>query len=393
MCDEWGSSKGGLSTFNRLLAKQLARNPNIKVQCHLLEACESDKKDAAEKLVNIIIAEPVPGTSNSDKKLYLLAQELHDPEIVISHGRQFGPVAHVIHKQRPNCKWVHFLHVNCEEIGKYKDNPRAISDNNQKDENEVDLCKEADLVVAVGPLLEQKYKIDLSAAGKEVLGFIPGLSEEFLDLTQSNEERKQFRVYIFGRASSEDFHLKGYDVAANAVALLDKTYQLFSVGAGDADQVRQRFLDETNIRDDQLTVHEFCKDRSKLREMMCKADVVVMPSRAEAFGLIGLEAISAGVPVLVSGKSGLGMVLENLESGHTCVVESDDPNEWAVKIETCGGKVRSQRNEEARVIREQYREAHCWDRECKILYSWFSSLVGRDSATNGTAAAPLIATS
>jgi glycosyltransferase involved in cell wall biosynthesis len=39
------------------------------------------------------------------------------------------------------------------------------------------------------------------------------------------------------------------------------------------------------------------------------ADGVLMPSRHEGFGLVGLEAISAGVPVLVSEQSGLGALL------------------------------------------------------------------------------------
>jgi glycosyltransferase involved in cell wall biosynthesis len=34
-----------------------------------------------------------------------------------------------------------------------------------------------------------------------------------------------------------------------------------------------------------------------------------MPSRHEGFGLVALEAISAGVPVLVSKESGLGRML------------------------------------------------------------------------------------
>lgn len=37
-----------------------------------------------------------------------------------------------------------------------------------------------------------------------------------------------------------------------------------------------------------------------------------MPSRAEGFGLVPFEAISAGVPVLVSQESGVAMLLRTL---------------------------------------------------------------------------------
>ncbi|MBA3548505.1 MAG: glycosyltransferase [Nannocystis sp.] len=39
------------------------------------------------------------------------------------------------------------------------------------------------------------------------------------------------------------------------------------------------------------------------------SSLVLMPSRSEGFGLVGLEAIAAGTPVLVSDQSGLGDLL------------------------------------------------------------------------------------
>ena len=42
------------------------------------------------------------------------------------------------------------------------------------------------------------------------------------------------------------------------------------------------------------------------------SSLVLMPSRVEGFGLAGLEAITSGTPVRISGASGLGMLLEEL---------------------------------------------------------------------------------
>jgi glycosyltransferase involved in cell wall biosynthesis len=42
------------------------------------------------------------------------------------------------------------------------------------------------------------------------------------------------------------------------------------------------------------------------------ADVYVMPSVSEPFGLVALEAISHGVPTIVSRQSGVAEVLENV---------------------------------------------------------------------------------
>ena len=40
-----------------------------------------------------------------------------------------------------------------------------------------------------------------------------------------------------------------------------------------------------------------------------------MPSRTEGFGLTALEALSAGLPILVSGNSGFAHALRHLPSG------------------------------------------------------------------------------
>jgi glycosyltransferase involved in cell wall biosynthesis len=42
---------------------------------------------------------------------------------------------------------------------------------------------------------------------------------------------------------------------------------------------------------------------------LLRASLVLMPSRAESFGLVGAEAVAAGTPVLVSDRSGLGALL------------------------------------------------------------------------------------
>ena len=50
------------------------------------------------------------------------------------------------------------------------------------------------------------------------------------------------------------------------------------------------------------------KDRESLKRVLCEVDLAIMPSGTEGFGLTGPEALSAGLPVLVSGNSGFGEV-------------------------------------------------------------------------------------
>lgn len=44
---------------------------------------------------------------------------------------------------------------------------------------------------------------------------------------------------------------------------------------------------------------------------MRRSSVLLMPSRTEGFGLVAIEALSLGIPVLVSNQSGVGELLIN----------------------------------------------------------------------------------
>ena len=115
-------------------------------------------------------------------------------------------------------------------------------------QTEVKLRQEADLVVAVGPKLVDSSSCCLRSCQKdqEVFAFTPGLFLEFVDINQAPKERKLFRVLVLGPSDIEDFYLKGYDIAARAVAELKEPFKLVFVGApnGKEEKLRQMLLDE-----------------------------------------------------------------------------------------------------------------------------------------------------
>ena len=338
---------------------------------YLPQCSEEDKRAAAAHNVCIIEAEEIPGYDPIDW-LATIPRD-HQMDFVIGHGIHLGRQVPHIKRVHQECKWIQVVHTDPEELGMFKNYADSIAKGEKKHKAEVDLCKLADQVVAIGPKLEEAFSCYLRSCGKDqgVLNLTPGIFSEFADVIQAAEESGKFRVLVFGRGDSEDFDLKGYDIAARAVAELSKhephLFKLVFVGApkGEEEKVKEMLLKE-GIAQSQLVVRSY-KEREELAAQFCEADLAIMPSRSEGFGLASLEALSAGLPVLVSGNSGLGDALKELPFGSSCIVNSEDASEWAKAIRAIHDKKRKLRLREAVRLREGYAEEYHWEGECGRL--------------------------
>ena len=374
LSSEWGSTKGGLSTINRELAIQLAKNDNVEVTMYLPVCSEEDKRAAAGLGVHLFQAKKKPGYDPIDW-LASIPRDLFI-DVVVGHGIHLGRQVPMIKEVHPNCKWIQVVHTDPEELGMFKEYDDSTVKGEEKYQAEVELCELADQVVTVGPKLTDAFGCYLRSCGKDqdVINLIPGIFSEFANINQGAEGGGTFRVLVFGRGDSEDFRVKGYDIAARAVAKLkdeECAFKLVFVGApnGEEEKVKERFLKE-GISPIQLIVRR-SKERKQLVKEFCQADLVVMPSRTEGFGLAALEALSAGLPVLVSGNSGIGKVLKKVPNGSNSVVNlefnDEDSKKWAEAIKAVCRKEREVRLGEAVFLRQNYAEKYQWEGQCSTL--------------------------
>ena len=338
---------------------------------YLPQCSEEDKRAAAVLNVRVIEAEEIPGYDPIDW-LATIPRD-HHMDFVIGHGIHLGRQVPLIKRIHQECKWIQVVHTDPEELGMFKNYDDSIAKGEKKHQAEVKLCELADQVVAIGPKLAEAFSCYLRSCGKDqdILNLTPGIFSEFADVTQAAEERGRFRVLVFGRGDSEDFYSKGYDIAARAVSELCKhephIFKLVFVGApkGEEEKVKEMLLKE-GIAASQLIVRSY-KEREQLAVQFCEADLAIMPSRSEGFGLAALEALSAGLPVLVSGNSGLGDALKELPFGSSCIVNSEDASEWAKAIRRIHGIERKLRLREAVKIRKSYVKKYHWEGECGRL--------------------------
>ena len=388
LASEWGTTKGGLSTLNKELAIQLAQCPEVEISFFVPQCSEEDKRTALGHHIKIVEATRLTGF---DELEWLSFPPDHlQIDVVVGHGVKLGHQAQVIRKSH-KCKWIQVVHTDPEELGMYKSYQNPISTGEKKHKEEVKLCEKADFVVGVGPKLCEAFRRYLRWCKKDetILDLTPGIFDEFVNVEHAAEERERCGILVFGRGDAEDFELKGFDVAGKAVAELNDAHLVF-VGApeGKHDDIAKRLL-ECGLPAHRLTVRSFLQSREDLKRLFCEVDLVLMPSRTEGFGLTGLEALSAGLPVLVSKNSGFGEALRKVLFGSTCVIDSEDPLVWAEAIKEVWNKDRETRLQEAEVLRSSYKKKYSWAKQSEDLVEKMVNIVNQGMYLGGILAAQL----
>jgi D-inositol-3-phosphate glycosyltransferase len=139
--------------------------------------------------------------------------------------------------------------------------------------------------------------------------------------------------------------LKGIDTLLRAMALVAGRHPSWtpeicvSIIGGDPSQDReaqnaemarlQALRNELGIAE--LVTFAGAKDQDTLQYYYSAAEMVIMPSHYESFGMVALEAMACGTPVIASEVGGLAFVVRNGVTGFH--VPERDPQALAAKIE------------------------------------------------------------
>ncbi|XP_078348956.1 D-inositol 3-phosphate glycosyltransferase-like [Oculina patagonica] len=361
---------GWNTTTNRLLALALAKDKRLRFRGFVPKDTAGRQTELASQ-IELLEYENIDGDSPIDHELLDFPPDsLHmDYFIMHSFTPELEKQAERICQAR-KCKWIHVAHtvsgLDREKI--FKDAGIVIRNIHKPVE------QKADLVVTIGPKVAEAYRDALRPCGKEanVIGLTPPIFPEFNGVHQIHEHQdKVFVIFMDSSYPGAYFNSKGCDIAIKAfLSLPDMSYHLlFAVrDGGDTSELTKTALDE-GIPKNQFTVKPFSHFPKSWATCFDDfyVDVVIMPSRIEGFGLSGLYAISANIPVLVSKHSGLAMALKTLPSGANHVVESDEPQIWAERISAIRAKKPAIRALKAEQLKNEYKDKFNWEDQCNIL--------------------------
>ncbi len=130
--------------------------------------------------------------------------------------------------------------------------------------------------------------------------------------------------------------LKGLDVAVGALAASEHTDAELWVIGGASGAKGEEELSRINALIDDLGVRSRVKfvppqPHHLLSTYYRAADISLVPSRSESFGLVALEASACGTPVIASAVGGLLTLVDSGVTGF--LMEERDPDRWAAHVD------------------------------------------------------------
>ncbi|KAI8518997.1 hypothetical protein Bbelb_022540 [Branchiostoma belcheri] len=310
--DKYNTSQGEI-TINPKLGKVFKEN-DIPVISTVLQASEQDKQDAQQDGVELLLPRLDPDDPRTDPSLAWLTFDHH---VKYPHLPQRSDALDIP-----------------EDTEYYKGDEKAMGIG-KKEDSILEDAQEADVVFSLGNKIfdhfENQFRAIPASKRPRHVKFVPRPSKIFEDAEVEYKDTETMVVLSIGRVKGVE-KLKGYDLAAETLSIVAEKIKIkwHIIGFNKDDfEATKAILEHCKSANLQVTFLPYGTQKDICKEMM-KAHLVLMPSRAEPFGLVGLEAIAAGVPVLVSSKSGLAdFIHEHVDELHHSIVDMDGSDERA----------------------------------------------------------------
>jgi D-inositol-3-phosphate glycosyltransferase len=353
-----GKETGGMNVYVRDLSRELGRR-GIAVDCFTRSQNPdspriSDKLGPNGRVIHVPAGPEAPYDKNAIVDhlpqfvrgvLDFSYREGVQYDVIHSHYWLSGLAARELRREW-GAPIVHMFHT----LGQMKNIVASSSEEwetERRIEGEAEVMALVDRLVAATPS-ERAQMVWLYGAKAEKIAVVPcGVDLSFFHPLPQDEAKltlglplQRCVILFVGRIEP----LKGIDTLLRAIALIapempcwqDELSVIIVGGAPGAgiEEVNAELARLERLRADlgieELVTFLGAKDQDKLVYYYSAAEMVVMPSHYESFGMVALEAMACGTPVVASKVGGLAF---NVQDGHTgFLVPDDDPEALAAKI-------------------------------------------------------------
>ena len=355
-----GKQTGGMNVYVRELMRELGRRGYLVDAFTRSESADIPHVPDTDlgpnvRVIHIVAGDEAPvskGDIWSEREAFVggvlefIAEEGITYDLYHSHYWMSGWVARELQARHP-APIVHMFHT----LGVLKELARGEHESAEVGERvtvEGEIIDFADVLVAATPIDCQHMVTHYGADSRKIEIIPPGVDLEVFNplpreaVFDRLEQDPCSRVILFvGRMDP----VKGLDTLLRALAqVLDRDPDLaehacLCVVGGDRVDEDPRRLSEEQARIDALARELGLVDSVKflgalpqdlLRLWYNAAEVVVVPSRYESFGMVALEAMATGTPVIASDVGGLSTLVRDGRTGF--LVPDDDPEALAAKL-------------------------------------------------------------
>ncbi len=197
--------------------------------------------------------------------------------------------------------------------GIYSDMQKAINS------VEVLLCDESEKIIVNSKYMKEEIKSIFNVTGDKISVISNGIElGKFDEIKFDSEFRNNYAapnekiVFFVGRLVSE----KGVHVLLNAIPKIIRSYNdVKFVIAGKGPCLNSLIEQSRNLEiENRVYFTGFVGEEVLLKLYKC-SDIAVFPSTYEPFGIVALEGMVAGIPVVVSDIGGLGEIVDHRVNG------------------------------------------------------------------------------
>jgi D-inositol-3-phosphate glycosyltransferase len=241
------------------------------------------------------------------------------------------------------------------------------------------IAQNADRIV-VASRDEQQLLTQLYGARADHIAVVPcGVNLDLFHPIEKQDARRQLglsdddRILLFvGRIEP----LKGVDILLGAAAQLEAESDCFVLVIGGDNTARQGELAHLRHLASELGIAEQVNfmgavDHERLPLFYSAADVCVVPSFYESFGLVALEAMACGTPVVASRVGGLAGTVRDAETGYLIPWRCPEPFAERIELLLDNEELRRAFGQAAREQVERYR----WGNVAEATVSLYRELI------------------
>lgn len=230
---------------------------------------------------------------------------------------------------------------------------------------EVNLCTSDPMVEKAGTVGIER--VELWPKAVDTVGYTPEhRTRKMRETLTSGNPDAPLVVYV-GRISRE----KNLNLLSQIMPRLREQVpgaRLAMVGSGPhRDELRK-------ILDPAWTTFTGYFSGAELAEAFASGDAFIFPSLTETLGLVALESMAAGVPVVGARAGGIPFVIDDGETGF--LVGPEEPaRAWAARLAQLltDGELRTRMGAAARAEAEE----HSWRTSTETLVSWYETAIDR----------------